>query len=409
MGLFNKFLSLNLATLAICFTGAFQSAYAQIAELPDAQIEFTINKGDDPKRTETYSGNKRGVKLIVTSTKVISNAPIQSIEFCNSDVGGYDGLYNKIYLKSGSLIELDGSNDTEGSRAVVSLKKPYPFNVELKSNNLYHAKFFNVCKVTLAYDIFQFSDSLKAGTSVFALSLNSAQESITRFESNISKQDRRHLARLKSAIANTLKLITDEKGEPLLPVTDIRIQENMRIIMVLTTVLNEILTNYDDVESTKLAVENLRNLRSEIRKSYGWSSGLAGESSKSLGTLAMLIHLEVSELYMMQGAVGIESPVAFNRVLAAAGTMMVKTKASDAGDARALEFVEPFRAAWNGSDFQSALKKLINAPKDYQSQVQPKLKFLLTAIYSLADLTDGRSSADRLLIPEDAEKIERLK
>ena len=112
--------------------------------------------------------------------------------------------------------------------------------------------------------------------------------------------DARHLARLETHLRNTLKIMVDNKGAPLLPVTHRLVTEGSRMIMVLSTVLEEITDKYDFngriLEPLKPAKFALGQLSLQIRTAYGWEEGLAGSGSKALAALSAILDSELRSM-----------------------------------------------------------------------------------------------------------------
>ncbi len=280
----------------------------------------------------------------------------------------------------------------------VNLPRPYTNKIALgHRRGMSNKEFFlgfHIDAVVLNGGTLDMANDLKVSASPMILTYTYALEQLQAFEGMIKKSDRRHLARLKLALTNTLKIMVDEKGTALLSVTDQAITENSRMIMVLSTVLNELLEEYDDTSNDwmKIPVATLARLPKQIRDSYGWKDGLAGSGSKALASLATVLDLELKDLYMAMASFGTANPAAFNNILRANARLSASVRANNGGDAAVRPALIEVVRAWNSQEWQDMLVQLMNAPQDYQKLVQPKLKLLLMASESVSDLIDPRGT-----------------
>lgn len=208
--------------------------------------------------------------------------------------------------------------------------------------------------------------------------------------------DARHLARLQTHLQNLLKLMVDEKGEPLLPVTHRRVTEGSRMIMVLSTVLEEITDKYDFtsnlLEPLKPAKEVLSQLSREIRISYGWEEGLAGSGSKALAALSSILDSELRSLYSLVATYNSDPQIAliFNNIFRVNSNLFNRVSASNAGDAAGLPLARDLLIEWNKPEFQRILTGMMSAPQEAQTSLQNRLLMALTAIESIKDYVDPR-------------------
>ncbi|OUR98672.1 hypothetical protein A9Q84_04460 [Halobacteriovorax marinus] len=214
---------------------------------------------------------------------------------------------------------------------------------------------------------------------------------LEKFKKNIKKSDIGHTARLQKALEEGMKLLDakDKKtGESLYSILDWRIQENSRLIIAFGSILDELLAEYDHVESIKFAIENMRILVSELRKSYGWNRGLSGNVSKASSTLLEVIRLEVQELGAIKMSLG-ETTTAFSDILKITGQLKAKIDAAKSGDMRAQRDIWRFLDVWNDEAWQVELNKLVDAGPDVKGLVTPKLSMLIQAMESIEELTDA--------------------
>lgn len=214
---------------------------------------------------------------------------------------------------------------------------------------------------------------------------------LEKFKMNIKKSDIGHTARLQNALQEGMELLSakDEKTDaPLYSILDWRVQENSRLIIAFGSILDELLTEYDHVESIKFSIENMRILVSELRKSYGWNRGLSGNVSKASSTLLEVIRLEVQELGAIKMSLG-ESTAAFSGILKITGKLKAKIDAASSGDMRAQREIWRFLDEWNQDAWQTELNKLVNAGPDVKGLVTPKLTMLIQAMESIEELTEA--------------------
>jgi hypothetical protein len=217
------------------------------------------------------------------------------------------------------------------------------------------------------------------------------------FKNNIKKSDIGHTVRLQNALKEGMDLLSakDKKtGEPLYTILDWRIQENSRLIIAFGSILDELLAEYDHVETIKSSISNMRMLVSQLKRSYGWNRGLSGNVSKASSTLLEVIRLEVQELGAIRMSLG-ESTEAFSNILKVTGSLKAKVDAAKSGDMRAQREIWQFLDVWNQNAWQSELSKLVNAGPDVKGLVTPKLKMLVQAMESIEELTEAG-----FLVPE---------
>lgn len=237
------------------------------------------------------------------------------------------------------------------------------------------------------------TESLQGATGILSASYNNAFAAANMFKGEIAKTHRGHMTRFMAALSEGIAML-DPKNKEKLAIVDWRVQENARLIVVFGTIMNELLTDYDDVERLKTAINALNSLVSQLRISYGWERGLAGNVSKASSALLQVVRLEVQELAAIKMAIGDSNLAPYASLLKTSGILLAKVNASKSGDMKAQREMYDFVDSWNSQEFQDELKKLMNAGPDVKNLVMPKLTMLLKAIESINDLAD----AD-LLIP----------
>jgi hypothetical protein len=352
-------------------------------------------------RTETgdilfdATGSAGAIKVTITDSSAAANAPISAV-------------YLAYTLSDGDGLNLNGVSIDNNNR-VATLSTQYIRGgvkgcrgFQMSANNIRSVKlnagnYFKICGIEIRGGSLNLPEDLKAAGTPLLVSYQTALQKLEDFNSGIKRSDQRHVVRLKQALQNAITKATDDKGNMSLPITHEIVRENSRLIMVLATVLNELLLDYDGVEHLKVPIEYLKSLSTQIRQSYGWNEGLAGSSSKSLAALGYVVDLEIRELYATMGAAGVTDLTAMNNLMRATHMMINRVKASNGGDAASQAVVNNFATVWNSTGIQTILGQLMNASADVGGLIQPKIKLLFMAIESISDLTNSG-----LLIPDQA-------
>ena len=327
-----------------------------------------------------------------SQTRLSSNTPIQSVYICGRNANPNSNEVSFEDDGSRRIITMSGYNGQNGCR---TLKMASPYSTIVKLGGLY-SKYYRLSGFTAAGSLENLVNDLTAATGVMAITFQQARDSLIAFETHIRKTDRRHLIRLKNVLDSSIALMLNEKGMPKLPVTHRVIQENARLTMVLATVLNELMDEYEGVPNLDLAIRNLRVLQQQIRVAYGWQEGLAGSASKAYVALAAVLDLDIRSFYEYMGAGGAVDAKPMNDLLRAVGHLMVATKAKNGGDAAVKDEVKALSQVWTRADIQKVIAQLFNAPQDYSQQIQPKLRLLFMALESLSEF-----SSVSFLLPED--------
>ncbi|MFP5385452.1 MAG: hypothetical protein ACLGHN_05195 [Bacteriovoracia bacterium] len=237
--------------------------------------------------------------------------------------------------------------------------------------------------------------SLNASLSTAVSMLRGAYVGVNRnlesFRNEIAKSHRGHLDRLAEALAEGINLTSakDEKtGKPKYSIVDWRLQENARLIVVFGTVLNELLTDYDDIDRLKTSINAMRTLVQQLRLSYGWDRGLAGSVSKASSSLIEVVRLELQELASIKMAMGVTDFKIYLDMLKVTRTLQAKVDASKSGDMKAQREIFDMLDLWNSAQWQDEMARLMNAGPDFKNLVIPKLSMLIFAIESIAELSD---------------------
>jgi hypothetical protein len=223
---------------------------------------------------------------------------------------------------------------------------------------------------------------------------------LDRFASKVAKSHRGHLTRFRSSLVTGIDMLKPDAKE-VLSVVHWKVQENARMVVVFGTILNELLTDYDDVEELKTSVLNLVTLTRDLRQAYGWETGLAGTVSKATVGLLEVFRLELQELASIRLAMG-DSIDQYRTLLTIARDLIAEVSASDSGDIRAALNVSQLRTTWNASAWQDELKRLMNAGPDFRRLVLPKMQMLLRSVESINDFVGIRGK------PESQLNIENL-
>jgi|GEM_PF-5393785 len=231
------------------------------------------------------------------------------------------------------------------------------------------------------------SEDLKIPTYTLARDFAFALDQLQSFENGMKKSDRPHVVRLRRALTDALETMIDKSGNARLPVTHSRVQENARVVLVLSTVLNEIMDDYGVVDSLTIPIQALETLESEIRLSYGWDEGMAGSGSKALAAISDGLDVILRNLYRSSAAFGAARPEPFSALQRANVNLNAAVRATKGGDMHATAQVAALTTAWNSPEWQAQLSQLLDAPADFQNLVQGQLKIMLEEVESIAELS----------------------
>ncbi len=240
---------------------------------------------------------------------------------------------------------------------------------------------------------------LTSATSILRASYKGVQRNLENFRVEIARSHRGHLDRFSEALREgiTLAETKNAQGKYLYSIVDWRVQENARLIVVFGTVLNELLTDYDDVNRLKNSITAMRTLVDQLRDAYGWERGLAGTVSKASSSLIEVVRLELQELASIKMAMGSTDFQIYLDMLRVTRTLQAKVDAARSGDMRAQREIFDMVDLWNGKMWQDEMARLMNAGPDFKNLVIPKLSMLLYAIESIADLSE-----QEFIIPDRA-------
>lgn len=244
-----------------------------------------------------------------------------------------------------------------------------------------------ICGVYLSNVDLKISSDLTAATWILIRAYKVAYEQLINFENNMNNQSRRHVQRLKAALAKGLQLMTAD-NKALISALDVRLLENLRVVMVLITVLDKVLEDWAVVVNVKRSIEILREFNQEIRKVTGWGSNFVGTGSKSYAALSEIIDLDLKDLYGVAASLGQMRPDVFNEMIRANQNLGAATKAAKGGDAVVASRVVALANVWNSTAWQNILHAFFQAPPDYNSYIQMRLLNLVTEIEALQDLSN---------------------
>lgn len=232
------------------------------------------------------------------------------------------------------------------------------------------------------------TESLQGATGILYASYTNALNAGNMFKGEIAKTHRGHMNRFLLSLSEGIAMM-DPKAKDKVSIVDWRVQENARLIVVFGTIMNELLTDYDDVARLKTAINALNSLVNQLRVSYGWERGLAGTVSKASSALLQVVRLEIQELASIKMAMGESNLTPYTNILRISGVLLAKVNASKSGDMKAQREMFDFADAWNSQEFQAELGRLMNAGPDFKNIVLPKLTMLLKAVESINDLADA--------------------
>jgi hypothetical protein len=392
-------------TLAASLQSQGQAEYK--AEDYDENGALTISL---PRTLEPFNLDQSGLKISANAggTIVTSNVPITEVEMCGKNgrtSSNWELKENLVLVSNPSGKAVFSLRSSDGSINCSWMKVP---NVKtVSSGNSY--SYLTVSKIKIAFGSYNISEDFRPAAGGLASWYQLVSQRLNEFEGKIKKSDRRHLSRLKTALADAvsgLKDPTDKEGKRFRTITDDRVREQARVVMVLATVLNELLNDYDDVPELQGSVTVLRNLSAQIRIAYGWDTGLSGNGSKAYAALCEVIDIELKDLYYTAGSFGGIDPSVFHNLMKANSALKRATAVATGGDARSNRQVKDFADVWNAQPWQQMLRRLANAPQDFQGLVQPKLKLLIMAVDSMDNFSGEKMNLDvesKLVTAERAE------
>ena len=236
----------------------------------------------------------------------------------------------------------------------------------------------------------QLNASLSSASNILLNAYNGVKRNLVDFRSKIAKSHRGHMDRFNRAVDDGIDLLSaKENGRPKYSVVNYKIQENARLIVVFGSVLDELLTDYDDIDALKNSITAMRTLVAQMRTAYGWQNGLAGTVSKAASSLIDVIRLELQEIASIKMAMGAEDLDVYFDLLRVTRTLQAKVNASNSGDMRAQREIWDMLEIWNSKAWQDELENLIEAGPDYNNLVLPKVQMLLYSLESVEDLTES--------------------
>ncbi len=395
---------------------AFLSMSLTLATGLQAKAEFTAQDYDETGALivnfkglteETLETGYRGFKIDASGLSirvtlrsndrvysVVSNVPITKAYVCT-----YTGSSYRMTLVDNDLsITNSPGGKVTIKEAVANGERACTWtSINNAKQILTGSEYTQISAIQIPFGSYNISEDMRPTARGLSSWYQIVSQRLNEFGNLIGKDERPHLTRLKQALADGISLMkdpSDKDGKKFRPVTSDRVREQARVILVLATVLNELLNNHDDRQDLKGQIEVLRNLSVQIRIMYDWNTGLSGSGSKAYSALCEVIDIELRELYTSMGSFGGLDPSIFNTMMRANWAIKRATATTTGGDARSNEQVEAFAKAWNDKVWQQMLKRLINAPQDYQGLVQPKLKLLLMAVESMSHFSGQKMNLD---------------
>ena len=319
-----------------------------------------------------YSSSSIGAG-VYTKTQISSTIPIVKVDYqC-----GY-------YSNCGSLVNGSITGSASSNFTVI----PEPGLHELSFNADYGTF---PTKIYLSTGIPTFlKESYVSAANMLKSSYKGVLRNVNGFKNEIAKSHRGHLDRFTESLESGIGLLDakDKSGKGLYSVLDWRIQENARLIVVFGTVINELLTDYDDVSRLQNSIKAMRTLVEQLRMAYGWDRGLAGSVSKASSSLIEVVRLELQELASIKMAMGVSDFKIYLDLLKITRTLQAKVDASRSGDMKAQREIFDMLDLWNSQAWQDEMGRLMNAGPDFKGLVIPKLSMLVFAIESISDLSD---------------------
>lgn len=232
--------------------------------------------------------------------------------------------------------------------------------------------------------------NLQAASNSLRFAYSGVLRNLNDFETQIARSHRGHLVRFRSVLSEGLEILSekDDDGLPIHSIVHWKIQENSRMIVAFGAILDELLTDYDDIERLQFSIRAMRTLVGQLRDSYGWGRSLSGQVSKASSTLLEVVRLELQELGGIKMSIGADVAI-YSRLLTVSAQLKAKVDASRSGDMRAQREIFDFLDAWNSNAWQTELDTLVNAGPDVRNLVTPKVVMLIQAMESLEELTDA--------------------
>jgi len=335
----------------------------------------------------TGSGNGSSGKY--TSYTVSSEIPIKKLDYTCGTTSGYFycGTWSGGSYSGGEYSATGAQSRSFGEQGLTQLSLAPSFITTLN-------------KIYLNNGVPTFLNAgLTSATSILRASYKGVQRNLENFRVEIARSHRGHLDRFSEALREGIALseTKNAQGKYTYSIVDWRVQENARLIVVFGTVLNELLTDYDDVARLKNSITAMRTLVDQLRDAYGWNRGLAGTVSKASSSLIEVVRLELQELASIKMAMGNTDFQIYLDMLRVTRTLQAKVDAARSGDMRAQREIFDMVDLWNGKLWQDEMSRLMNAGPDFKNLVIPKLSMLLYAIESIADLSE-----QEFIIPDRA-------
>lgn len=335
----------------------------------------------------------KGVNIYQNYT-ITSEIPVRKLELtCGISSGNYYcGAWNGNAFTGGT------QTSSAGARPVRDFGSPGVTTVMV--NSQYTDVLHQLRRLHLNNGVPTFLNAgLTSATSILRASYKGVQRNLENFRVEIARSHRGHLDRFSEALREGIALseAKNPQGKYVYSIVDWRVQENARLIVVFGTVLNELLTDYDDVARLKNSITAMRTLVDQLRDAYGWNRGLAGTVSKASSSLIEVVRLELQELASIKMAMGNTDFQIYLDLLRVTRTLQAKVDAARSGDMRAQREIFDMVDLWNGKLWQDEMGRLMNAGPDFKNLVIPKLSMLLYAIESIADLSE-----QNFIIPDRA-------
>ena len=392
----------KLFIVALALTASL-GAFAQVADdaisFSDDSIVVDLNKACTfVGRVCDLSSFGLGVKVTGSlggagtwsqNFTITSEIPIKKIDYvCANNSSGSD-----YYCGSwaGSLLSPPTSPYVTSNAATKSNSFGEPGVTSITMTSPYNGYNFKLNKLYLNNGVPTFLNAgLTSATSILRASYRGVQRNLENFRVEIARSHRGHLDRFSEALREGIALADTKnpQGKYVYSIVDWRVQENARLIVVFGTVLNELLTDYDDVARLKNSITAMRTLVDQLRDAYGWNRGLAGTVSKASSSLIEVVRLELQELASIKMAMGNTDFQIYLDLLRVTRSLQAKVDAARSGDMRAQREIFDMVDLWNGKLWQDEMGRLMNAGPDFKNLVIPKLSMLLYAIESIADLSE---------------------
>lgn len=375
--------------LGLISAGAFAQASNGITYTDEFIIVDLQKACYEKQKISRCDLSEEGISLTLNgSGSIVSNTSLHAVTKLQSSIpiGKVDYGYNYSDNEVGNWVGNTLSGSAKNTNRSQNFGHPGELEVNFNSNyGVYPTKVYLRTGIPT-----YLKDGLSGAGRLLRSSYSGVLRNLQVFKTEIAKSHRSHLDRFMMSIQEGINFLDaqDKDKKQLYTILDWRIQENARLVVVFGTVLDELLTDYDDVDRLKNSIKAMRVLVSQLRGAYGWDKGLAGSVSKASSSLIEVVRLELQELASIKMAMGSGEFQIYMDLLKVTRTLQAKVDASKSGDMKAQREIFAMVDLWNSKPWQDEIGRLMNAGPDFKNLVIPKLSMLIYAVESIADLSE---------------------